>query len=155
MTMRQTITDAMKQAMRDQDKRRTGTLRLVQAAVKDRDIANRTAGKPEASDDEILALLSKMIKQREESAGIYETNGRPELASQEREEIAILKAYLPAQMDEAGIDDAVGAAIAETGATGPADMGRVMAVLKAKHAGGMDFSKASASVKRLLAAAKA
>ena len=148
--MRDEIANALKQATRDQDKRRLGTLRLVTAAIKDRDIANRTAAKAPAGDDELRQLLAKMIKQREESAAIYADNGRPELAGIEREEIAVILDFLPSQMEGAEVEAAVHAAIEETDAKAPADMGRVMAALKERHAGRMDFGKASAAVKAAL-----
>lgn len=148
--MRDEIATALKQALKDGDKRRTGTLRLVSAAFKDRDIANRTAGKEAAGDDELLQVLAKMIKQREESAKIYAENGRPELAEVEREEIAIIQGFMPQQMGEAEMRAAVDAAIAQTGAKAMSDMGKVMGVLKAKHAGSMDFGKANGVVKAAL-----
>ncbi|GGD92973.1 aspartyl-tRNA amidotransferase subunit B [Aureimonas endophytica] len=150
--MRDEIATALKQATKDQDKRRVGTLRLVNAAIKDRDIANRTAGKEAASDDELRQLLAKMIKQREESAKIYAENNRAELAEAEREEIAIIKTFLPSQMDEAEMAAAVAEAVAATGAKAMSDMGTVMAFLKTKHAGRMDFGKANGLVKSALTA---
>lgn len=148
--MRTAITNALKEAMKAGDKTRTGTLRLVNAAIKDKDIANRGQNRDPASDDEIVQLLSKMVKQREESAKIYEDNARPELAAKEREEIAIIAGFMPQQMDEAGMETAVAAVIAELGAAGMKDMGRVMGALKEKHAGAMDFGKANGVVKRML-----
>jgi uncharacterized protein YqeY len=149
--LRERFTAALKEAMLKQEKRRTGTLRLVQAAVKDRDIAARTAGKDGAvSDDEILELLGKMIKQRLESARQYEEGKRPELAAQEREEIEIIKEFLPQQLDEAELRAAVAEAIKATGAESVKDMGKCMAELKARYAGRMDFAKASQVVKELL-----
>jgi uncharacterized protein len=148
--MRDEITAALKQATKEQDKRRLSTLRLVNAAIKDRDIANRTAGRQAADDDELRGLLAKMIKQREESAKIYADNGRAELADGEREEIAVIKAFLPSQMDGAEIEAAIRAAIAETGAKAMGDMGKVMGVLKGKYAGRMDFGKANGVVKAAL-----
>jgi uncharacterized protein YqeY len=149
--LRERFTAALKEAMLKQEKRRIATLRLVQAAVKDRDIAARTAGKDGAvSDDEILELLGKMIKQRLESARQYEEGKRPELAAQEREEIEIIKEFLPQQLDEAELRAAVAEAIEATGAQGVKDMGKCMAELKARYAGRMDFAKASQVVKELL-----
>jgi uncharacterized protein YqeY len=149
--LRERFTAALKEAMLKQEKRRIATLRLVQAAVKDRDIAARTAGKDGAvSDDEILELLGKMIKQRLESARQYEEGKRPELAAQEREEIEIIKEFLPQQLDEAELRAAVAEAIEATGAQGVKDMGKCMAELKARYAGRMDFAKASQAVKELL-----
>ncbi|MGA8691179.1 MAG: GatB/YqeY domain-containing protein [Methyloceanibacter sp.] len=148
--MRETINAALKAATKVQDKRRMSTLRLISAAIKDRDIAARGLGKAEASDAELLELLAKMIKQREESEKIYTQAGRAELAQQESEEIAIIREFLPRQLSEADIQQAIGAAIAEAGASSVKDMGKVMATLKARYAGQMDFAKASAMVKAKL-----
>ena len=148
--MRETITAALKTATKAQDKRRISTLRLVSAAIKDRDIAARTAGKGEATDAELLELFAKMIKQREESEKIYREAGRAELATQEAEEIAIIREFLPAQLSDADAQKAIADAIAEAGASSVKDMGKVMAVLKARYAGQMDFAKASALVKAKL-----
>jgi uncharacterized protein YqeY len=148
--MRETIGNALKTAQKAQDKGRVSTLRLVNAAIQSRDIENRGAGKPAATDDEVLQILAKMVKQREESVKAFEDGRRPELAAQERAEIAIIREFLPAQMDEAAITAAVKAAIAETGAAGIKEMGKVIAVLRQKYAGQMDFGKASGVVKGLL-----
>ena len=148
--MRETITAALKHATKAQDKRRISTLRLISAAIKDRDIAARTAGKSEATDAELLELLAKMIKQREESEKIYADAGRAELARQEAEEIVIIREFLPKQLSEAEMEKAVAVAIAEAGAASVKDMGKVMAALKARYAGQMDFAKASALVKAKL-----
>jgi uncharacterized protein YqeY len=148
--MRETITAALKHATKAQDKRRISTLRLISAAIKDRDIAARTAGKDQATDAELLELLAKMIKQREESEKIYADAGRAELAKQEAEEIAIIREYLPKQLSAGDMDQAIAAAIKTTGAASIKDMGKVMAELKAKYAGQMDFAKASAAVKAKL-----
>ena len=148
--MRETINAALKAATKVQDKRRMSTLRLISAAIKDRDIAARGLGKAEASDAELLELLAKMIKQREELEKIYTQAGRAELAQQESEEIAIIREFLPRQLSEADIQQAIGAAIAEAGASSVKDMGKVMATLKARYAGQMDFAKASAMVKAKL-----
>jgi uncharacterized protein YqeY len=148
--MRDKLMDEVKTAMKSGDKARLSTLRLVQAAIKDRDIANRGAGKDAASDDEILQLLAKMVKQREESAKAFEDGGRLELAATEREEILVIRDFMPRQMDEAEAEAAIRAVIAETGAAGVRDMGRVMAVLREQFAGRMDFGKASAAVKAAL-----
>ena len=148
--MRDTINAALKVATKAQDKRRVSTLRMVSAAIKDRDIAARGSGKGAASDAELLDLLAKMIKQREESQKIYADAGRAELAAQESEEIAIIREFLPTQLSGAEIDKAVADAIAEAGATSVKDMGKVMAVLKARFAGQMDFGKAGALVKAKL-----
>jgi uncharacterized protein YqeY len=148
--MRETITAALKHATKAQDKRRMSTLRLVRAAIKDRDIAARTAGKTEATDAELLELFAKMIKQREESQKIYADAGRAELAKQESEEIAIIREFLPKQLSDKEMEKAIAAAIAETGAASVKDMGKVMAALKAGFAGQMDFARASALVKAKL-----
>lgn len=148
--MRETITAALKAATKAQDKRRISTLRLVSAAIKDRDIAARTAGKTEATDAELLELFAKMIKQREESQKIYADAGRAELAKQESEEIAIIREFLPKQLSDKEMEKAIAAAIAETGAASVKDMGKVMAALKAGYAGQMDFARASALVKAKL-----
>jgi uncharacterized protein YqeY len=148
--MRDTISAALTAATKAQDKRRVSTLRLVSAAIKDRDIAARTAGKTEATDAELLDLLAKMIKQREESEKIYADAGRGELAKQEAEEIAIIREYLPKQLSDKDIEKAIADAIAKSGAASIKDMGKVMAELKANYAGQMDFAKASALVKAKL-----
>ncbi len=148
--MRETIAQALKDALKSRDKLRTGTLRLVNAAIQDRDIAHRGAGKDPVNDDEILQILTKMVKQREESAKAFEEGGRIELAEQERGEIAIIKEYLPSQMGEDEVRKAAAEAVAETGAQGLRDMGRVMAVLKERYPGRIDFGRASAIVKDLL-----
>ena len=148
--MRETVAAALKTATKAQDKRRISTLRLVSAAIKDRDIAARTAGKGEATDAELLDLFAKMIKQREESEKIYADAGRAELAQQEAEEIVIIREFLPKQLSEADMQKAIAEAIAEAGATSVKDMGKVMAALKARYAGQMDFAKASAAVKAKL-----
>jgi uncharacterized protein YqeY len=148
--MRETITAALKHATKAQDKRRMSTLRLVSAAIKDRDIAARTAGETEATDAELLELFAKMIKQREESQKIYADAGRAELAKQESDEIAIIREFLPQQLSDKEMEKAVAAAIAETGAASVKEMGKVMAALKASHAGQMDFARASALVKAKL-----
>ena len=148
--MRETITAALKHATKAQDKRRISTLRLISAAIKDRDIAARTAGKGEATDAELLDLLAKMIKQREELEKIYAEAGRVELAKQESEEIVIIREFLPKQLSAADMDRAIADAIEKSGAASIKDMGRVMAELKAAYAGQMDFAKASAAVKAKL-----
>ena len=148
--MRETITAALKAATKAQDKRRISTLRLVAAAIKDRDIAARVLGKNEATDAELLELFAKMIKQREESEKIYADAGRVELAKQEAEEIAIIREFLPKQLSEADMQKAIADAITETGASSVKEVGKVMAALKARYAGQMDFAKASALVKAKL-----
>ena len=149
--LRDDINNALKQAMKAGDKRRVSTLRLVNSAVKNADIEARGHGKGPLSDDELLGLMQKMIKQRHESVELYEKGGRPELAAQEREEIDIIASYLPKQMSDAEMRAAIEAAVAETGAAGMKDMGKVMAALKARHSGKMDFAKASGLVKARLA----
>jgi uncharacterized protein YqeY len=148
--MRERLTDALKDAMKAQEKRRTSTLRLITAAIKDRDIAARSAGKDRISDADILEVLAKMIKQRRESVTIYEEAGRLELAQQEQEEITIIEAFLPQQLSDDEILTAVKGVIVELGAVGLKDMGRIMAELKGRHAGQMDFGKASGMVKKIL-----
>ena len=149
--MRDSINTALKEAIKAQDTRRASTLRLVVAAIKDRDIAARGADKLDGvSDDEILEILSKMVKQRVESAQTYQEAGRDELAKQELEEIEIIKGFLPKQLDEAESRAAVEAVITDLRASGLKDMGRVMDELKTRYAGQMDFGKASALVKDIL-----
>ena len=148
--MRDRLMEDVKAAMKAGDRPRLSTLRLIQAAIKDRDIANRGAGKDAASDDEILQLLAKMVKQREESAKAFEEGGRQELAAQERDEITIIKDFLPKQLGEEAVHQVCRQAIAEVGAEGLRDMGRCMAVLKEKFPGQMDFGKASGVVKAAL-----
>ena len=151
MGLREQINDSLKEAMKAKDQKRVGTLRLVNAALKDKDIAARTETSRELlGDDEILALLAKMIKQREESQKIYTDAGRTELAKQEGEEIEIIREFLPKQLSDKEMEKAVAAAIAESGAASVKDMGKVMAALKARYAGQMDFAKASATVKAKL-----
>ncbi|MHB2206810.1 GatB/YqeY domain-containing protein [Methylobacterium sp. CM6257] len=150
--LRARFTTEMKEAMKAGDKDRLATVRMIQAALKDKDIEARGNGKEPISDEEILSLLQKMIKQRTESAAVYEQGGRPELAGNERAEIAIIESFLPKQMDETEMKAAVEAAILETGAAGPKDMGRVIGALKGTFAGRMDFGKASGLVKAALAA---
>jgi uncharacterized protein len=154
--MRERISTAMKDALKSGDKRRLSTLRLVTAAIKDRDIAARVddkghaTGRDKIGDTEVLALLQKMIKQRRESLAIYEKAGRKEQAEQEATEIAVIEEFLPRQMSDAEAREAVAVAIKETGAASPKDMGRVMGALKQRYAGQMDFGKASGLVKELL-----
>ncbi|KMO31493.1 GatB/YqeY domain-containing protein [Methylobacterium aquaticum] len=149
--LRQRLTAEMKEAMKAGDKAKLATVRLIQAALKDRDIEARGLGKEPLSEEEIFSLLQKMIKQRTESAGVYEQGGRPELAEGERAEVAIIAQFLPQQMDEDETRAAIQAAIAETGAASPKDMGKVIAALKGQYAGRMDFAKASGLVKTMLA----
>ena len=147
--MREQFTAELKTAMKAGNKRRVDTIRLITAAVKDREIDARGQGK-ELTDGDILALLQKMVKSRQESMEIYDTNGRPELAQLEREEIAIIQEFLPKQMSEDEVKAAIAAAVAETGAASIKDMGKVVGALKAKYTGQMDFAKASVAVKGLL-----
>jgi uncharacterized protein len=148
--LREAVAARMKEAMKGGNKVRVGALRLIMSALKDREIEARGAGKIVSRADE-LALLTKMVKSRQESAAIYAEAGRKELAEQETAEIAVINEFLPKQMDEQGVISAAKAAIASTGATGIKDMGKVVNALKAAHAGEMDFAKASAIVKGLLA----
>ena len=155
MSLRQTLNDAMKDAMKAKDAKRLATLRLVLAALKDRDIAARTeTSRDLLGDDEILSLLAKMIKQRDESAVAFDAGNRPELAAGEREEIAIIRSFMPAQMDEAGVKAAAQSVIAELGASSIKDMGKVMAAMKERYAGQMDFARASTLIKTALSAPK-
>ncbi|WP_332698095.1 GatB/YqeY domain-containing protein [Bosea sp. (in: a-proteobacteria)] len=151
-TLREQFTADLKTAMKAGEKGKVSTLRLVQSALKDKDIEARGAGKGEIAPDEILALLQKMIKQRQESIAIYDANGRPELADGERAEVAVISAYLPQQMGEAEVKAAIEKAIAETGAAGVKDMGKVIGALRAAYAGQMDFGKVSPLVKGMLGA---
>ena len=150
--MRTRLNEALKAAMKDKDAPRLSTLRLITAAIKDRDIAKRGEGEgAEVTDDEILAILGKMVKQRQESARVYEEGGRLELAEKEREEVAVIEEFLPRQLDEDEVAAAVRETVAAIGAESIRDMGRVMAALKEKYAGQMDFAKAGAAVKAILA----
>ena len=151
MSLRAQLNDAMKEAMKAKDAKRLATVRLMLAALKDRDIAARSETSRELlGDDEILTLLAKMIKQREESATAFDAGNRPEMAAGEREEIAVIRTFMPAQMDDAELKAAVQKTIADVGAASIKDMGKVMAVLKERFAGQMDFSKASAATKDAL-----
>ncbi|HEY1153950.1 MAG TPA: GatB/YqeY domain-containing protein [Pseudolabrys sp.] len=149
--LRDQINDALKEAMKAKNERVVSTLRLVNSTLKNADIEARGAGKPPLADADVLAVLQKMIKQRQESKEMYEKGGRPELAQQEGEEIAIITSYLPKQMSDDEVKAAIDGAIKETGAAGMKDMGKVIAALKAKYAGQMDFGKASGLVKASLA----
>jgi len=148
--MRDQISAALKTAMQNRHKCETNTLRLITAAIKDRDIMQRQGGDGRTSDEEILDVLAKMVKQREESARVYEGAGRLELAEQEREEIVIIQRFLPAQLDEEATQAACQNAISNCGAEGLRDMGKVMGILKGEYPGQMDFGKASGIVKGLL-----
>lgn len=148
MGLRMRITDALKQAMKDKDVDRLSTLRLINAAIKDKDIAARATGTDEGvPDTEVLAILGKMAKQRLESARAYEEGGRLDLAERERGEISIIEEYLPRQLNEDEANAAVEAAIADIGAQSIRDMGKVIGALKAKYTGQMDFGKVGPMVK--------
>jgi uncharacterized protein YqeY len=149
--LREDINNALKDAMKAGDKLRVSTLRLVNSALKNADIEARGQSKAALNDDDLLSLLQKMIKQRQESVELYEKGGRAELAAQEREEIAIIAAYLPKQMSDSEAKAAIAAVVKDIGAAGMKDIGKVMAALKERHAGKMDFGKASPIVKALLA----
>jgi uncharacterized protein YqeY len=149
--LREAITERMKTALRAKDTRTLSTVRLIMAALKDRDIAARSDGnKAEIPESEIQRMLQGMVKQRRESIELYQKGNRPELARQEGEEIAVIESFLPQQMDEAAIEAAAKAAIAESGAAGIKDMGKVMAALRERHAGVIDLARAGAIVKQLL-----
>lgn len=149
--LRQAFTDRLKGAMKARDVRTVSTVRLILAALKERDVAARGEGNTAGiADPDIARMLQAMIKQRRESIVLYEQGNRPDLAQQENEEIAIIESFLPAQMTEEAIAAAAQSAIAETGASGIRDMGKVMAALRQHHAGSMDFGRAGAIVKRLL-----
>ena len=147
--MREKFSSELKAAMKAGEKRRVGTIRMIMAALKDKDIDARGHGKT-VSDEEILALLQKMTKSRKESQEIFEKAGRIDLATQESEEIAIIRGFLPQQLSEAEVAHAIAAALAETKASSIKDMGRVVGVLKGKYTGRMDFAKAGGLVKRRL-----
>ena len=148
--LRDQINDALKDAMKSGEKLKLSTLRLVNAAIKNADIEARGGGKGPLDDAALLGLLQKMIKQRQESVELYEKGGRAELAAGERGEIEVIQGFLPKQMSDAEVDAAIKAAIAETGAASVKDMGKVIAILRGKYAGQMDFGKASGQVKAAL-----
>jgi uncharacterized protein len=148
--LRDQINDGLKAAMKARDERRVSTLRMINSALKNADIEARGVGKPPLPDADLLSLLQKMIKQRQESVELYDKGSRADLAAQEREEIAIIQGFLPQQMSDAEVDAAIGAAIKETEAAGMKDMGKVIAALRAQYAGRMDLTKASALVKAQL-----
>ena len=150
--MRQQFTDAMKDAMKAGDKARLSTIRLIIAAIKDRDIVARGEGKETATDEELMQLLQKMAKQRADSITQFQAAGRQDLVDKETAEKVVIESYLPQQMDAEATRAAIAGVIAETGAAGMKDMGKVMTALKAKYAGTMDFSKANGVVKELLTA---
>ena len=148
--MREVFAAQMKDALKAQDRRRVSTIRLIQAAIKDRDIVNRGAGKDAVSDEEIMQILAKMVKQREESARLYEEGNRLDLAQEEREEIDIIRGFLPRQFGDDQVRQLCAKVVAEVGADGLRDMGKCMNALKERYPGQMDFSKASGVVKSLL-----
>jgi len=149
--LREQINEAVKGAMKAQEKLKLSTLRLVNAAIMNADIEAQMAQKPALTDDDILGVLQKLIKQRQDSVAAYEQGGRKELADQERAEIEVIKTFLPQQLSEAEAKEAIAAAIKDIGAAGMKDMGKVMAALKERHVGRMDFGKASGVVKGMLA----
>ena len=149
--LREEINTALQGAMPARDERRVSTLRLVSAAIKNADIEAQLAGRPELADGDLLGILQKMIKQRQESVALYDAAGRKELADRERAEIDVISAYLPQQMSEPQVKAAIAQAIDQVGAKGIRDMGKVMAALKLGHAGRMDFGKVSGLVKAMLA----
>lgn len=149
--LRDKLNEALKDAMRARDMEAVGAVRLILAKLKEVDIASRTeANREGVADDKILSMLQGMIKQRNESITLYEKGNRPELAAKEKAEIAVIERFLPKQMDDAAVDAVVKEAIAAAGAKTVKDMGGVMAALKTKYAGQMDFAKASAAVKKAL-----
>jgi uncharacterized protein len=149
--MREELSEGLKTALKARDVRRTSTLRLINSAIKDKDIAIRQEARGPATNEEILVILQKMVKQREESFAIYAQAGRADLATVEKEEIDILNEFLPKGLTDSEVDAAIAAAIASTGATGAKDMGKVIAQLKAEYPGRIDFGKASGKVKAALA----
>lgn len=148
--LRDDINNALKDAMKAKDASRVSTLRLMNSAIKDKDIEARGLGKPALSDDDLLSVFQKMIKQRQESAEMYAKGGRQDLVDQEKAEIEIITAYLPKQMSEDEMKAVIAAAVQEAGATTIKDMGKVIGALKAKYTGQMDFAKVSGLVKGML-----
>lgn len=148
--IRERIAEETKQAMKSGDKPRLSTLRLMSSAIKNAEIEGRTSGKGEVSDDALLGLLQKLVKQRQESAELYDKGARPELAAAERAEIVVIQSFLPQQMSEEETRAAIADAIKETGAASVKDMGKVMAALKARYTGKMDLGKAGGTVKAML-----
>lgn len=148
--MRARINQDVKDAMKSGDKARLSTLRLITAAIKDKELGIGGGAPTEVTDADIVTILQKMVKQRRESIATYEKAGRTDLADHEKAEIAVLDAYLPKQMDEAEAKTVIAAVVAELGAAGPKDMGKVMGALKQRYAGTMDFGKASAVLKEIL-----
>ncbi len=150
MGLRENFTAALKTAMLAKDQPRVGTLRMITSKLKDTDINARPKGIEAVPDEDIIAMLKAMVKSRRESVALYEQGSRQDLADKELAEITVIEAFLPAQLDDAATEAVVAEAIAETGATTPKDIGRVMGVLKAKHAASLDMSKVNPIVKRLL-----
>ncbi|AQZ52735.1 GatB/YqeY domain-containing protein [Martelella sp. FLE1502] len=148
--LRDKLALAQKDASKEEDPVRFCTLRLVHAAIKDRDLAHRANGKDPVSDDDIAGILFQMLKQRKESSRLYEEKGRPDLAAQERQEMAVIREFLPAQLPEDKIREVCASVVEETGAQGLRDMGRCIETLKDRYSGQMDFSKASGVVKDML-----
>lgn len=150
--LREVLQTAMKDAMRNKDSRRLTTVRMILAAIKDKDIAARTDGAQDPIDDAaVLELMAKMLKQRQDSIKMYEDGGRQDLADVEREEMSVIQTFMPAQLSDAEIEAAAAAAVAEIKPEGPKDMGRIMALLKERHSGQMDFAKANQVVRKLMA----
>jgi uncharacterized protein len=150
MTLRTEFTAQMKAAMKAGDPARTSTLRMIMAKLKDTDIASRPKGIDQIADEDIMAMLRGMVKSRRESVDLYTKGNRPELAAKEEAEIVVIESFLPSRMDDAAMQQAVAAAVAETGAASIKDMGKVMAVLKSKHAANLDMAKAGPMVKARL-----
>ena len=150
MPLRDQFTDQLKASMKAGDAARTGTLRMILAKLKDTDIASRPKGVDQVPDDDILAMLRGMVKSRRESVELYNQGNRPELAAKEEAEIAVIEAFLPAQMDDAATQAAIDQAVAETGAASIKDMGKVMAALRARHAAALDMARAGPMVKAKL-----
>jgi uncharacterized protein len=148
--MREKLMNALKEAMKAKESRRITTIRMVQSAIKDLEIANRTKADSTVTEGDIASLLSKLVKQREESARMYDEGGRPELSAQEREEIAIISEFMPKQLSQAEVVEIIKGIITETGASSIKDMGKCMAVLKERYPGQLDFAKASGQIKALL-----
>ena len=150
--LREKLNETLKSALKSGNKRAVSTVRLILTAIKDRDIAARGKGNMEGlSDEEILGVLQTMIRQRQEAAELYQKGNRPELVEQEKGEIVVIETFLPKQMSDAEMKDAVGQVVGEVGAAGMKDMGKAMAALRAKYAGKMDFAKASAALREKLA----
>lgn len=151
MGLRESFTQGLKESMKAGDAARTSTLRMILAKLKDVDIAARPKGVQAVPDDEVLAMLRGMVKSRRESVELYRQGGRPELAAKEEAEIAVIEGFLPQQMDDAALEEAISAAVAETGAASVKDMGKVMAALKAKHGAALDLGRAGPLVRARLA----